>query len=89
MRIPGACNPKQAHRALFAEPDIGLLLPCNVAAGEGSDVRLAGSFLDPVAVMQMTGNDDMAKAAKKVQERLQWVRSSLTAQALKARTVRP
>ena len=89
MRIPGACNPKQAHRALFAEPDIGLLLPCNVAVCEGSGVCLAVGFLDPVAVMQTTGNDDMAKAAKKVQERLQWVRSSLTAQALKARTVRP
>ena len=89
MRIPGACNPKQAHRALVAEPDIGLLLPCNVAAREGLDLRLAVRFFDPVAVMQMTGNDDMAKVAKKVQERLRRLRSSLTAQALKARTVRP
>ena len=69
--ILGACNPPLAHRALLAERDIGLLLPCNVIVYAddvpGSSVVEA---LDPVEALAITGNEDLRPFAEDVKGRL-------------------
>jgi uncharacterized protein (DUF302 family) len=63
--ILGACNPTMAHRALQAELDLGLLLPCNVVLYEedgGTTVRV----MDPVAALSLATNPAIAPVAAEV-----------------------
>lgn len=78
-RILGACNPALAHRALTAEPDIGLLLPCNVVVRQDAAGDVTVGIIDPIAMLQMTDNPQVAQVAQEARERLQRVRAALAA----------
>ncbi len=72
--ILGACNPPLAHKALSAELDIGLLLPCNVivyAADEPGKSVVAA--LDPVEALSLTDNEEIRPLATEVRSRLERV----------------
>lgn len=79
-KILGACNPSLAHRAIQAEPDIGLLLPCNVLLREDTKGRVTVSFMDPSAVLTLVDQPDIAELAEHVRKRLMRVRQSLDQQ---------
>lgn len=72
--ILGACAPAMAYRALQAEPDVGLLLPCNVvvraAAEQGGTVVEA---LDPVVQLEVTENEELLPLAREVRARMRRV----------------
>ena len=61
--ILGACNPPLAHRALQAEREIGLMLPCNVVVrADGPDATLVQA-LDPQVMVQVSDREDIKPVA--------------------------
>ena len=80
--ILGACNPPLAHRALTAELEIGLLLPCNVVVRAADDpARSVVMIMDPEAALALTRNSDVAPLAADVRGRLQRVLAAVVDEA--------
>ena len=79
--ILGACNPPLAHGAIEAEPDIGLLLPCNVTLREVAGGKTRVGVLDIASLMGVIDNPALAPIAAQVNERLARVLAALGAEA--------
>ncbi len=75
--ILGACNPQLARQALEAEPQIGLLLPCNVALQDGAEGEVIVSIADPKAMFLMVDNPGLTHVATEAEARLRRVIASL------------
>ena len=75
--ILGACNPPFAHKALQAEKDIGLLLPCNVIVYEDDEGKTTVSAIDPESAMSMVDNPQLRDIAGQVSQKLQNVLQAL------------
>ena len=77
--ILGACNPRYAHQALEAEPDIGALLPCNVVVRTEADGSVSVVFMDPAAVLGMVDKPQITALGIEVRDTLQHVADAVRA----------
>lgn len=75
--ILGACNPALAHKALEAESNIGLLLPCNIVVQESPGRGIEVSIASPKSMFSLVENTDVAPIAEDVEKRLRRVLAAI------------
>lgn len=75
-RILGACNPPLAHRALQAELEIGVMLPCNLIVYEGDGGQAVVTAIDPMQTVA-GASDGLVPIAQEVRDRLERVLEKL------------
>jgi uncharacterized protein (DUF302 family) len=76
-KILGACNPPLAYRALSAAPEVGLLLPCNVTVSMAEDGIVDVSLVDPLTMLGVVENAELALVAQEARTRLERVGAAL------------
>lgn len=76
--ILGACNPPLAYQALQTEPELGLLLPCNVIVYDNGDNTTTVNIIDPIQMMDVVGNPALAPIAAEANQRLHNVLEQLS-----------
>ena len=76
-RILGACNPPLANQAVNADVNAGVLLPCNVVVRDNEDGSCSVVIMDPMAVINLSDNEAVAKVAHEANDRLQRVKAAL------------
>jgi uncharacterized protein (DUF302 family) len=77
--ILGACNPPIAYQALCAEPEIGLLLPCNLIVYETEPGRSAVAAVAPLVTLGRVANEALAPLGQEVDAKLRRVMTRLEA----------
>ncbi len=75
--ILGACNPKLAYQGLQAEPELGLLLPCNVIVYDSGDGSSRISIVDPLQMLGVVENPALQPVADEANSRLRRVAAAL------------
>ena len=76
-KILGACNPVLAHRALESDPQIGLMLPCNVVVQESEGGDVVVSVARPKAMFEMVANASLESVAEEADGKLRRVIGAL------------
>ena len=78
--ILGACNPNLAHQGLQVEPELGLLLPCNVIVYDNSDGTSTVSIVDPLLMLGVVENSALQPIADQAEKKLRRVLTHLVEQ---------
>lgn len=76
-KILGACNPPNAYKALQSEPNVGLMLPCNVIVQETDNEEINVAAIDPQASMLAIKNDELKIITGNIKTKLEKVIKSL------------